>query len=305
MAAGFHAGDWACQWTASLYSIEPVSIDELPPEVAEELRAAFPPRLIDGARVYFDMPLARPSSPIGLLNWLSGVSQGAGAVLGMAFRDNVYLCFPMNDLLNGPPARAILAHELVHVSQYRLFGFDSYARDYAEELLAGVPYPDITFERDAYLLDELYPRIPPGFFSIPKPGTVPDSGETWVNITGWAESFERWGRLDFDGHKVRLLDTGGEELAVLERLDPASSELLFNEPGYGDGGSWVVAVADARGAQVLWRDEQAVHTQWFPGQASFSRSNGDIGAGPLQLTTKRTGLPPRTFHWIGSGFLAY
>ena len=156
----------ACRATADTLGIAPVAIADLPEPVRLEFEAVFPAEVVDAAKLYLDMPLNDPASGIGLVNTLGMLPMG-GFVLGLTFENDVYLYCPLEDVVTNPAVTAIVAHELVHVSQYQALGYQRYKEMYAADAAEHGAYHRITAEYEAFLLQRLYPdRVPPGFFAF-------------------------------------------------------------------------------------------------------------------------------------------
>lgn len=314
----------ACRATAAACEIAPRRVADLPDSVRQEIEPLFPAAVLEEAVIYAGMPLNDPSMGIGFLNTLGMIASGGGVVAGMTFGNEVYLADTIETLAESQKARAVLAHELVHVAQYQTFGYEPYKEMYAKETARGDGYEGNALEKEAFLFEKFYPRpVNRAFFAfgeVSGPERVrieeKDGGHRLltrgaadvletvrVNLTAAAESLDREATLalglEWPHVKPQILDPyGGEPLFVFSVGGTRPARLVSNAPVAPQGPRLVVLATDA-GVEVAWRTPDAFQSRVFGPTAQVRDINGD---GTLEVVEFAAGAPA-VWRWDGSAFI--
>jgi hypothetical protein len=127
------------------------------PELREKLRPFFPADVLAATRIVcaaIPEPRFYPFVTfIGVRGWLEPSSVGAMTLIDL-------VAYPRR------LSPSTLAHELVHVVQYRVLGLKKFADLYVRGFLDGGGYEGIPLERQAYELEERIRRYPDKAFSV-------------------------------------------------------------------------------------------------------------------------------------------
>lgn len=129
-------------------NIENIKVKDLPDYAQSELQRVFDNNLLERVNIYFPIPLNSFKSKIGLINKINQIFGGVPPS-AQTFGNNIYL---ENFDVRIFEDRQRLAHEIVHVYQYKKYGYEGFKNIYKQALLEGKTYEQVPLELEAYAL---------------------------------------------------------------------------------------------------------------------------------------------------------
>jgi hypothetical protein len=130
-------------------------VADLPSYAQAELGRAFDEQTLSAARIFAGVPLTSLRSKIGWINRLTELFGGTRPT-AQTFESNIYIESFEPGLFSD---RVRLAHELVHVHQYLLLGYEGFKEAYKDAVIGGYSYRQIPLERQAYEFTTGWPSV--------------------------------------------------------------------------------------------------------------------------------------------------